>query len=109
VVSDSSFHSGRKLINKYVYDQLPDGVTEELKALNPTVNDGRRRHKLHQFLTPDTGNIHLDRQITAVTTIMRISKDRAEFESLFERAFPPRDGQMRLPLVIDVKPSSSSS
>jgi hypothetical protein len=90
-----------KLVNKYVYDQLPPGVHEELERLNPRNDRGYRRHKFHQFLTADTGNPHLDKQISTVTTLMRISKSKMEFEDLFERAFPPL--QPRLPLVIDVE------
>ncbi len=89
-----------KLVNKYVYDQLPPGVLDKLRGMNPRNLKGYRKHKFHQFLTIDTGNPHLDRQISTVTTLMRISKDQHEFEILFERALPPI--QPRLPLVIDV-------
>lgn len=95
-----------KLINKYVYEQLPPGVLPELRRLNPVTERGYRRHKHFQFLTADTGNPHLDRQITAVTTIMRISDDRQEFERNFEKAFG-KTVQERLPLVIDVEPSEN--
>lgn len=88
-----------KLVNKYIYDQLPVGVREELERKNPRTDSGRRIYKHHQFLTADTGNPHLDKQIATVATLMRISKDRAEFEILFERAFPPP--QARLPYIVD--------
>jgi hypothetical protein len=87
-----------KLVNKYIYEQLPDGVLEELQRRNPKNEKGHRSHKHHQFLTQSTGHPHLDRQISTVTTLMRISDTKAQFETLFERAFPPP--QMRLPLVI---------
>ena len=90
-----------KLINKYIYDELPEGVHEELARLNPRNERGYRPHKFHQFLTADTGNAHLDKQISTVTTLMRISRSKTEFEDLFERAFPPT--QPRLPLVIEVE------
>lgn len=90
-----------KLVNKYIYEQLPPGVHDELKRLNPRTERGYRRHKFFQFLTADTGNPQLDKQISTVTTLMRISADKAEFENLFERAFPPL--QERLALVIDVE------
>lgn len=90
-----------KLVNKYIYDQLPPGVHSELRRLNPRTVKGYRRHKHHQYLTADTGNVHLDRQISTVTTLMRIAHDKQDFESLFERAFPP--AQTRLPLVIEVE------
>ena len=94
-----------KLIKHYVYEQLPDGVLAELERVNPTNRKGHRPRKHHQHLTADTGNAHLDRQISTVTTLMRIARNLQEFEDLFERAFPPP--QMRLPLVIDVSPTDA--
>lgn len=88
-----------KLIKHYVYEQLPGGVLEELERVNPSTS-GRRSRKHHQHLTADTGNAHLDKQISTVTTLMRIARDLPEFEDLFERAFPPP--QTRLPLIIEV-------
>jgi P63C domain len=87
-----------KLINKYIYDQLPPGVLDELRELNPVTDKGWRRHKHFQYLTSETGNKHLDRQISTVTTLMRIAEDKEQFEDLFEKAFPPP--QQRLPLVV---------
>lgn len=89
-----------RMINKYVYEQLPPGVLEELERRNPKNEHGNRVRRHHQFLTEGTGNPHLDRQISTVTTLMRISNNKTEFKDLFERAFPPP--QQRLPLVIDV-------
>lgn len=89
-----------KLVNKYIYEQLPPGVLDELRRRNPKNERGYRAHKHHQLLTPETGNRHLDRQIATTTTLMRISNSKAEFMALFERAFPP--AQPRLPLIIDV-------
>lgn len=93
-----------KLINRYIYDQLPPGVHDQLRRLNPRTEKGYRKHKHHQYLTADTGNVHLDRQIATVTTLMRIAKDKREFEELFERAFPPP--QPKLPLIIAVPPTA---
>ena len=53
-----------------------------------------------QHLTATTGNVHLDKQISTVITLMRISRNRHEFEDFFERAFPPPE--QKLPLVIDI-------
>lgn len=89
-----------KLINKYIYEQLPPGVLAELRRRNPVTERGYRRHKHHQFLTADTGNPQLDKQISTVTTLMRIADDREEFDTLFERAFGKIEA--RQPLVIDV-------
>lgn len=74
-----------KFINQYIYDQLPDGVLEKLEELNPVNNSGHRVTQHHRHLT-DTGNIHLDRQITSSTTLMRISENKAEFKAHFVKA-----------------------
>ncbi len=91
-----------KLVNKYVYEQLPPGVLDELRRLNPRNEHGNRTRTFHQFLTADTGNVHLDRQISTVTTLMRISDTKEQFEELFERAYPPP--QQRLALVVAPPP-----
>jgi hypothetical protein len=87
-----------KLINFLVYDRLPPGVHDELRRLNPRTSKGYRVHKHHQFLA-NTGNEHLDRQISHVMLLMRIARTKAEFDDLFERAFP--SPQLRLPLVLE--------
>ena len=90
------------LINRYIYEQLPPQVLPELRRRNPVTARGYRKHKHFQFLTADTGNPHLDRQITTVMTLMRISNTKQEFEDLFARAFR-KVTQERLPLIIDVE------
>lgn len=96
-----------KLIKHYIYGQLPQGVLAELERVNPKNQKGNRPRKHHQHLTATTGNVHLDRQISTVITLMRISRNRAEFEEFFERAFPPP--QQKLPLVIDIYEATKHS
>ncbi len=88
-----------KLINKYVYEQLPPHILDELRRLNPRNPSGNRTFKHFQFLSPDTGNTHLNQQISTVTTLLRVARTKQDFEDMFERAFPPPQG--RLPLVIE--------
>jgi hypothetical protein len=76
-----------KFIIKYIYEPLPPGVLDELKRRLPKNEHGNRRAKLWQALTPDTGIPHLDRQLTAVTTLMQISDDKAAFEHHFQKLF----------------------
>lgn len=87
-----------KIINKYVYDKLPPGVLEELRAKNPPI-DGRRKFKHFQWLTNDTGHPHLDRQIVKVTTLLQVSDSPAEFERHFKKAFPKPGQQIDLALT----------
>lgn len=92
------------LINKYIYGQLPPGVLDELRRLNPVTEAGYRKRKHFQHLAADTGNEHLDRQITSVITLMRVSDNKEELEHNFAKAFgkPTFGIQQRLPLVIDI-------
>jgi len=78
------------MINTLVYEHLPPGVLPRLKELNPPGESGRRKYTHHQFLTPDTGHPHLDKQIIEVVTLMRVSEDKESFKQLFVRAFPKR-------------------
>lgn len=88
-----------KLINKYIYDRLPPGVHEKLAELNPVVN-GRRKHKHFQRLTDETGIPHLDKQITAVTTLLAVSDDKQMFEALLKKRFPKSGDQIDLPHAV---------
>jgi len=90
-----------KFIIKYIYDPLPPGVLDELKRRLPKNESGNRRAKLWQALTPDTGIPHLDRQITAITTVMQLSTSKVEFEDNFNRVF----GKQRL---LPLKPADKS-
>ena len=76
-------------INKFIYNELPPGVLTELRARNPRVEKGYRRHKFFQYLTVDIGDPHLDRLIAAVTMVMRVSDSKRDFAENFQRAFHP--------------------
>jgi hypothetical protein len=88
------------MINSLVYNHLPPGVLPQLKKVNPPDESGRRKHTHHQFLTPETGHPHLDKQIIEVTTLMRVSDDKTTFRKLFDKAFPKQkkeNPQLSLP------------
>lgn len=69
-----------KLTNQYIYDQLPDGVLEELKQKTP------KNKKLHQSLTESVGVPHLDKQLHKTIGLMQASDTWEEFEMLFDKA-----------------------
>lgn len=77
-----------KFINEHIYSQFPDGVLDELQRVNPVRASGSRSRTHHQHLTEGTGNIHLDRQITKVTTLLMISRDPDHVKELFALRFP---------------------
>jgi hypothetical protein len=89
-----------KFINKYIYQELPPNVLPKLQELNPMTEKGWRRWKHTQFLA-ETGNEHLDKQVTAVTFLMKVSDDMKDYDDKHQRAFA-REYQQRLPLVIDI-------
>jgi len=76
-----------KFINKYVFEALPPGVLDELKARLPKNEKGNRRAKLWQLLTIDTGIPHLDRQLTADVTLMQIADKKEDFEHNWDKLF----------------------
>lgn len=76
-----------KWTNKYIYKQLPKGVLEELKKRTPIDDTGKRKHHFHRLLTQDTGHPHLDKQLTQVITIMKLSKNWRDFLTKFNQLF----------------------
>jgi hypothetical protein len=93
-----------KLTNKLIYEKLPPGVLDELKRRNPTDPvTKRRRRKHHQFLMENIGNPHLQNQITAVTTLLRATPAGSWrfFETLFNEAFPPPQGDLFAQLELE--------
>jgi hypothetical protein len=92
------------LVNKLVYERLPEGVLNELCRKNPVTETGRRKHRHHQFLTETIGHPHLEKHVSAVTALMRASRGWSEFADLFQRAFPARGDQIPLELTARGEP-----
>lgn len=74
-------------INRFIYEKMPPGVLDELRNKNPSDDEGKREHLHHQFLTP-VGNESLGKHLSIVSTLMRMARNKGEFNHLFERAFP---------------------
>jgi hypothetical protein len=83
------------LTNKYIYEQLPDGVLEVLRSETPKTEAGNYKHRFHQSLTADIGREHLKKQITEVTTLMEISNSKEEFQAHFKKKYKT-DPQLEL-------------
>jgi hypothetical protein len=82
--------------NYIIYDRLPAGVVEELRAKNPTLRPGYRRHKHFQFLTEDIGNPHLERLLAVATALMKASSTWNGFKRLLEKGVPMPKAQLDL-------------
>ncbi len=76
-----------KLTNELIYEQLPEGVLEELRSKNPITQKGHRKYHHHRFLTEDIGNPHLEKQVASVVTLMKASNNWSTFQRLFNRVF----------------------
>lgn len=81
-----------KFTSQLVYEKLPPGVLDELRRMNPVVDDeGNRAHRHHQFLSQEVGNRHLELQLAQVIALMRIGPTWDAFLRNFRRAFPESD------------------
>lgn len=79
-----------KLTNQYIYDQLPEGVLQELKEKTP------KNKKLHQSLTESVGVPHLDKQLQKTIGLMQASDTWEEFEILFDKAMKQANRDNRI-------------
>ena len=83
--------------NTYVYERLPEGVLDKLRAVNPTEN-GRRKFKHHQWLTKDVGYRELRDHVRGVVLLLRISNSWHDFNRHFVRAYGAEGTQLALDL-----------
>ncbi|HEY3391751.1 MAG TPA: hypothetical protein VGK58_03530 [Lacipirellulaceae bacterium] len=60
-------------------------MLRELQNRNPVQND---RHKHHQHLTEDVGHPKLLQHLRSVETLMRLSRNWAELETVIEEIHP---------------------
>ncbi|KAF0674379.1 P63C domain-containing protein, partial [Profundibacterium mesophilum] len=87
--------------NDIVYQRLAPGILEELQAMNPTTEEGRRSRRHHQFLTEDIGHPALAQHLHAVIGLMRASATWEQFKTMLDRAFPKKGTQLELLLDDD--------
>jgi len=92
-----------KLTNNLIYEKLPPGVLDELKKKTPKDDKGRRKHQFHRLLTNDIGNPHLEKQLVAVTTLLKVAPHWSSFKRNFARAFPEGPEQTEMGFLEDDK------
>ena len=68
-----------------MYNEMGEGVLEELKKVNPIEENGKRKSKLHQHLTENSGVKLLDKKILQTITLMRIADNKNDFDKLYEK------------------------
>ena len=91
--------------NKLVYEQLPEGVLDELKTKTPKNLKGNRTHRFFQLLTDDYGNPHLGKQIQKIITLFQLSDNMQHMWVQFEKLQQRQTGieQLELPCGFDEK------
>lgn len=102
-----------KWTNELIYEQLPKGVLEELKARTPKSPSGNKLAKLHQSLSEDIGHPALSSQITQIVTLFQLSDNMKQMWQNFERLKSRQSGQLSLPFDFDneghtIEPKESS-
>lgn len=80
-----------KYTNDFVYERLAPGVLDELKRVNPKLSSGSRRHRHHQWFTPEHGHPKLREHLAAVVALMRASATWGGFRHLLNLAFTKPD------------------
>lgn len=91
-----------KITNWLTYYRLPKGILEELKRLNPILNEATksRKHNLWQRLSKEHGVKHLDMLISTLTSMMRGCDTWGEFEKFFRKSFDvPQESTIDHPIV----------
>lgn len=86
-----------RLTNWLIYEKLPPGILEELRSRNPkNPITGRRKRTHHEHLTDDIGHPNLEKQIGAVTTLLRATPSGKPgfFKTLFRTAFPSEQPEL---------------
>jgi len=91
------------MTNDIVYERLAPGVLDELRERNPTLPEGYRRTKHHQWLTPELGHPKLREHLAGVTALMRASPSLNIFRKNLDRAYP-KTGVYRPP---EAKPKAT--
>ena len=85
------------LTNNIIYSRLAPGVKDALRAKNPVAESGHRKHKHHQWLTPDKGHPKLKEHLVKVTTVMKLSANYDEFLDKLDRIAPKYGSNGKLP------------
>lgn len=84
--------------NKLIYEQLPEGVLDELKRVTPRSERGNSTQRYHQHLTEDIGNVHLAGQIQRVIAIMEVSDNWDDFIDKFNKSIQSQADMKKLSL-----------
>lgn len=90
-----------KWTNTLIYEQLPEGVLNELKEKTPKSPKGNRIARFHQSLTEDIGHPALSAQITQIVTLFQVSDNMKQMWAQFNKLKRRQSRQLELPFDFD--------
>lgn len=82
-----------------VYERLAAGILQELEERNPKNENGRRKHRHHQWLTEEVGHPALAQHLYAVISFMRAASSWKQFKDMMQKAFPKKGETLFLPIA----------
>ncbi len=74
--------------NDIIWDRLGPGLRKELQDYAGRDENGKLRHRLHQFLTPHHGLPELKSHFDGVLALMRAASGWRQFKEMLQRSFP---------------------
>ncbi len=86
-----------KYTNNFVYSRLAPGLLEALREKNPSLPNGNRQSKHHQWLNKQLGHPELQKRLEGVIALMKASESWEEFERSMNRVYPKPGPQLSLP------------
>lgn len=88
-----------KIIKKIIFENLPDGVLEELERLNPPDKKWQRKSRMAQLLTSEIGHPHVEKLVAVNTALFKASDNREQFWRAYKRNFPKQGDQLELDIT----------
>ena len=85
--------------NDVVYERIAPEVLDELRQVNPTLPQGWRKNRHHQWFTPEFGHPKLKEHLAAVIALMRAASSWDAFKRSLDRALPKIGNT--IPLALD--------
>ncbi len=76
-----------QFLHDYVYRAVPVEVRHELTWKTPKVSSEEKCKPQHPFLTENTGVLTLDKIISNITVLVRVSNNPKQFQSFYHSAF----------------------
>jgi hypothetical protein len=88
-----------------VYERIAPGLLQELEKKSPQDKTGKRKNKLHQWLTEDIGNPMLAQHLHSLVMFQRLALSNGHgwnrFVKMVDRVLPKRGTTLELPFNLD--------